>query len=230
MVPFRIKVCGVTEPEIVVDLACAGVDAIGLNFAPLSRRRVTQETAREIASACPAGLLKIGVFVDASIGEMIDCCESVPLDLVQLHGSESWQIYDELFGLLGPGKIVRALPWTDSAGQTINAFLDQAAAVDRLPAAILVDSAVAGRFGGTGAVVAWNEVGAWLRHYPQVPLILAGGLRPENVADAVREARPDGVDVAGGVEISPSHKDLNACRLFAAEAVAAGIRTPSADR
>lgn len=222
MTPFRIKVCGVTDPAVVTELARAQVDAIGLNFAPQSRRRVEQSVARAIAMQTPTGMSKIGVFVDAPLCELLDRYEAVPLDYVQLHGNESWELFSELAAAIGSERIIRAMPWNDPEGRAIEEFLQRAADAQILPAALLIDSVVAGQFGGTGAPVAWDEVGRWSRKHPEVAVVLAGGLTPANVAEAIQSARPDAVDVAGGVERSAGVKNIEACRAFAMAARGAG--------
>lgn len=240
-VPFRIKICGVTDPDSIGPIAASGVDAIGLNFAPASRRRVDQATARAIASSLPTQVAKVGVFVDASLCELLDRCEAVPLDFVQLHGRESFETYAELAAAIGADRIIRALPWSpdpDLAGRAgpetashsfvpraIREFLERAAERQLLPAALLIDSAVGGQFGGTGLPVAWNEVGARRPGEIPVPLLLAGGLTADNVATAIDAARPEGVDVAGGVEVSAGIKDPEACRRFVERARAALARS-----
>lgn len=236
-VPFRTKICGVIDPEGIEAIAASGVEAIGLNFAPASRRRVDQVTARAIASRLPSHVAKVGVFVDAPLCEMLDRFEAVPLDFIQLHGRESFETYAELAEVIGAERIIRALPWRSESSEgeragrdlaatslvpaAIREFLAQAAERQLLPAALLIDSAVGGQFGGTGTPVAWNEVGARRPDEIPVPLLLAGGLTAENVAAAIDAARPAGVDVAGGVEVSAGIKAPEACRRFVEQARAA---------
>ena len=219
--PFRVKVCGLVDPEVVSQALEAGVDAVGLNFAPISKRRVDQMTARRITVAIDGRAKVVGVFVDASLCEILDRVEAVPLDFVQLHGKESFADYAALAREIGAQRIIRALPWDATENSELQRFLDQAADQQLLPAAVLIDSVSQGQFGGTGTTVAWEQVGRRDRNKWPVPLILAGGLTPENVADAILMAEPDAVDVAGGVERSAGFKDPVKTRRFAKAALEA---------
>lgn len=218
---FRVKVCGLVDPEVVPQALEAGVDAFGLNFAPISKRRVDQATARQITVAIDGRAKVVGVFVDASLCEILDRFEAVPLDFVQLHGKETFADYAALAREIGAQRIIRALPWDSADTSELQRFLNVASDQQLLPAAVLIDSVSQGQFGGTGTTVAWEQVGQRDRSKWPVPLILAGGLTPENVADAIRIAEPDAVDVAGGVERSAGFKDPIKTQRFATAALAA---------
>lgn len=218
---FRIKICGVTRESDIEPILAAGADAIGLNFVPTSKRRVDHATAARLSNAIGSRALRVGVFADASSCEILDRWEGLRLDLVQLHGKESPEFFKQLARDIGSERIVRALAWGDEHSAIRVEFLEFIEREKLRPAAILIDSAAGGQFGGTGLSVPWSEVGAWNSRPDGIPLILAGGLTPENVAQAIRASRADGVDTAGGVETSPGAKDASACHLFAQRASSA---------
>lgn len=213
--PIRVKICGVTTVADSRTVAAAGADAVGLNFYARSPRHLSRERAHEIAAAIPASVLKVGVFVDVPIDEIRRTFEQVPLDLVQLHGNEP----DALAVDLGAHRVIRAVPLTPET--------DLPRLAERIahlaPYAVLIDATRGGQFGGTGARVDWEQAAefrALLRQRTATPLLLAGGLRPENIAAAIRAVLPDGVDTASGVESAPGQKDESAVRTFVASALA----------
>jgi phosphoribosylanthranilate isomerase len=196
-----VKICGVTSVADALMAVDAGADAIGLNFAAQSPRRVSVDVAAEIASALPRGVWRVGVFVDAARDAVQSIAERVGLDVLQFHGSESVELCDGW-----DRKTIKAVRVRDAAA------LAQAAVyrVDFL----LADAYVEGIAGGTGQRVPL----AWLGAVPRQRLILAGGLTPENVAAAVNAVRPAGVDVASGVEREPGVKDPEKVKRFIANA------------
>lgn len=194
----RVKICGVTSVEDALMCVEAGADAIGVNFAPRSPRRVGLELARTIVAALPAGVVKVGVFVDASERELRDAIAHVGLGCVQLHG-------DEL-----PELVSAFLPHAYKALR-VQGREALALAASYPGEHILLDAYVPGIAGGTGATFDWT-VAAELAKVRQVTL--AGGLKPENVAAAIRAVRPFCVDVASGVESSPGKKDPSKVRAF----------------
>ncbi len=197
---IAIKICGVTRPEDAAAAAALGATHLGLNFWPRSRRFVTVETARAIAAAVPAEVRLVGVFVNAALDEIEDTVTRAGLHLAQLHGDEEPGFCERL-----AGRYLRALP-ADRAAE---------AALYPNAVAILVDTPTTG-YGGAGVTFDWSLVeGA---RGAGRPLFLAGGLGPGNVAAAVRAVRPDGVDVASGVESAPGIKDLDKMRDFIAAA------------
>jgi phosphoribosylanthranilate isomerase len=195
----RIKICGVTTPEDARRVAEAGADAIGLNFYQKSPRFITPTRAGEIVRALPAFAAPVGVFVGMPIRQV--CAIAFQL------GLRAVQTYDDA----PPGEDpfpfahIPAFRVKDAAGlDHIRRFVDAATVLGRRPAAVLVDSHVADYMGGTGHKAPWELLAGF---DPGVPLILAGGLTPENVADAIALVRPWGVDVASGVESAPGQKD-----------------------
>jgi phosphoribosylanthranilate isomerase len=205
-----IKICGVTTPEDAEMVAEAGADAIGLNFVPSSPRVVSEERARSIAQAVRGRVEIVGVFANRTPEEMRDVAERVGLDWVQLHGDESPDTLAAASRMrqgLGAMKAVRV-------GQAADVEQARRFAGERL----LVDALVRGALGGTGHAFDWSLVVALAR---ERSLVLAGGLRPDNVARAVLQVRPFGVDTASGVEHMPGQKSAAATRAFVAGARAA---------
>lgn len=199
MAAVRVKICGITRVEDALAAAAAGADAIGLVFYAKSPRAVDIEQAREILAALPPFVTAVGLFVDAERSELERILASVPLDLLQFHGDESVQ-QCEAFGR----PYIKAL--------RVKAGDDIAAQVARYPSAqgILLDAYVEGVPGGTGEAFDWSLIPQMLSK----PLILAGGLRPDNVAEAVSRVRPYAVDVSGGVEASKGVKDVEKVDAF----------------
>jgi phosphoribosylanthranilate isomerase len=198
-----IKICGVTTPEDAAMVAAAGADAIGVNLWPGSKRHVTPDAARDILAAIPTGVLKVGVFVDAPDDEVERQIDALGLDRAQLHGDEA----AASFGRLDP-RLVRVVRVRDESSFEREAGWS--------PALWLYDAHVDG-YGGGGVLAPWSLIAARARR----PFLLAGGLTPENVAAAIRATRPDGVDVASGVESGPRRKDAAKVVAFIAAARAA---------
>ncbi len=207
---FRIKICGITRPEDALAAATAGVDAIGLNFYPQSVRFVGDEQARRIAAAVPAGLVRVGVFVNAAADEIQRTFDRTPLDLIQLHGDEP----PEFLCRLGDRPIVRVFRVASGGLAAAMAYLDRCRQLGATPRLVLADAAAGRAYGGTGELADWSG----LSGYPAVnwhpSLILAGGLTPDNVSEAIRAVRPAGVDTASGVESSPGIKDTELMKRF----------------
>jgi phosphoribosylanthranilate isomerase len=208
---FRIKICGVTRPADAASIADAGADAIGLNFYSASPRFVDDDRAAEIIAALPAHVAKVGVFVNADAATIRKKVERLGLDWVQLHGDEPPEFVAELPGLA----VIRAVRLQDWASVLLPASKGK---LIRLPKAVLIDAYSASAYGGTGTTVAWEAVPGAKNRLAGLPVILAGGLTPENVAEAIQMARPDAVDTASGVESSPGIKDLAKVREFVAAA------------
>jgi len=215
---FRIKICGlrsVEDARIAID---AGADAIGLNFYGKSCRYVKPEMAKEIAAEIMSDAIPVGLFVNHSAEDIRTICHEVGLQVVQLHGDEP----PEFLGQINRDyDIVRARRISEKGLVEISEDLQACAELSgSCPDALLLDAAAPGQYGGTGKTISWLEIA---NHHDQlgIPLILAGGLTPENVAEAIRTVRPHGVDVASGVESSPGVKDKEKMRLFVAAARAA---------
>lgn len=194
----RVKICGVTTVEDARMCLEAGADAIGLNFARRSPRRVELDLARRIVEVIPQQVISVGVFVDATEAELRQVIASTGIRCVQLHGAEP------------PDLVAAFLPHAYKALRVRgDAVQDEA---ERYPGEfILLDAYVPGVEGGTGATFDWS-LAAKLAKLRKVTL--AGGLTPDNVAEAVRVVRPFCVDVASGVESAPGVKDKAKVRAF----------------
>jgi phosphoribosylanthranilate isomerase len=188
----RIKVCGVTRPEDARAAAGAGVDAIGLVFHPPSRRAVDIETACRVVSALPPFVTAVALFLDPEAERVREVVERVPVGLLQFHGSESAAFCTD-FGR----------PYIKAVAMGAGDDPESLAAEHPAALALLADSHAAGTGGGTGTAFPWDL----LPRERGYRLILAGGLSPDNVAEAVARVRPDAVDVSSGVESEPGIKD-----------------------
>jgi phosphoribosylanthranilate isomerase len=214
---FQIKICGITSPEDARAAADAGADALGLNFYPGSPRYVTPDQAQRIVAELPAGIARVGVFVNASEAEIRAIAAHVGLDLLQLHGEESM----ELLQSLQPWPVVRAFRCQGEADRRVLEYLDQARSRNCLPDAVLLDAYDPAARGGTGRVLNWIGVARLRPQLGRLPLVLAGGLTPENIERAIRQAGPAAVDTASGVERAPGRKDAQRMRDFVRAARAA---------
>jgi len=204
-----IKICGVTTAGDAAMIAAAGADAIGVNLWPGSKRYVETDAARAVLGAVPAGVLKVGVFVDPPDAEEVTWkMQVLGLDRAQLHGDE--RAAD--FAMFDPARIIRAVRVRDAVS------FDAAAGWN--PALWLYDAFVDG-FGGGGVPAPWPLIARHARR----PFLLAGGLTPDNVAAAIRATHPDGIDVASGVERRPGIKDPAKVTAFIAAARAATSAT-----
>ena len=199
----KIKVCGLTRVDDALACASAGVDWVGLNFHPASPRRVEPSTAAEIIAALPGTCEAVGLFVNRPADEVAEIARRLGLGVVQLHGDEP----PEAVAALGHLRVVRAFRLADArAVDAMAAYLERAGSLGRLPDAVLLDAHVAGRAGGTGRTIA-DDLLDLLPSLRLPPVILAGGLTPENVAVRVARVDPWMVDTASGVESAPGRKD-----------------------
>ncbi len=195
----RVKICGITRPEDGLAAAAAGADAIGLVFYSPSPRHVTIEQARAVTAALPPFVTTVALLVNAAADEVRAVIEAVRPDLLQFHGDESPD-YCAAFGL----------PYIKALRMRAEADVREAARRHIGARGLLLDSYQPGVPGGTGAAFDWQRV----PHDIDLPLILAGGLTPENVVEAIRSVRPYAVDVSGGVEQSKGIKDAAKVAAF----------------
>jgi len=196
----KIKICGIkTLPDALAAID-AGADYLGFNFYPKSERFIEIDTCAEITSIIKRKhpeIHLVGVFVNLPVDDIKLILETCSLDFAQLHGDETLEM---LNALDGKGfKAFRGVP------QHVNGF-----ACEQAPA-LLVDAVVKCAYGGTGVTADWSAAAELAKRYL---LLLAGGLTPENVAEAVRQVRPWGVDVASGVESAPGVKDAGKMKAF----------------
>jgi phosphoribosylanthranilate isomerase len=200
---MRVKICGITNREDALAAVEAGAHALGFVFAP-SPRQVTPEQAAAIIAALPPFVQTVGVFVDADVRSVLSRCR---LDAVQFHGQES---PEEMAGITGVRRIKACRVATSADLESLAAYRDAADA-------FLLDARVSGIAGGTGQSFPW-PLAREARRFG-LPIILAGGLTPENVATAIEAGRPEAVDVSSGVEVSPGRKDRDRVRRFVAAAM-----------
>jgi len=229
---FHVKICGVTSAADARLAADAGADAVGLNFIAGSPRRLDPARARDVAAAVPRGVLRVGVFAGCPAAEMLAVVRAVGLDAVQLHGHlapgggpcDPPSRCAELGGLpvIRAARLAAGPP--GEALAAVRTWIAAAVAAGRGPALVIVDAAVpaataAGLLGGTGHTVDWEALSR--AGTLAVPMALAGGLTPANVAAAIRATGMGAVDTASGVEAAPGRKDPLKVRQFVATARAA---------
>ena len=199
-----LKVCGITRPEDAARAVAEGATALGFVFCTRSPRYVAPECAARIIASVPPAVLTVGVFVDAAEGDVDDVAERTGIGAVQLHGNEP-----PSFVVAGGRRVLRSMTLA-SAAATCEAWPHRVT--------LLLDAADPVRRGGTGTMVDWDAAARVAR---QRPIVLAGGLTPENVAAAIATVRPFGVDVSSGVEAAPGVKDHTKLTEFLANARAA---------
>ena len=207
---IRTKICGITRLEDATACVEAEADAIGFNFYKKSKRYIEPALAAEISQTLPTTFAKVGVFVNAGAEEIMMTVSLARLSHVQLHGDEDPDLIGQLSRFVSPEtQLIRAVRVIDNdlkaAQKEIATWEDAGADL------ILLDAASAGSFGGTGKRLDWKALTSlsfrtrWL---------LAGGLNPEVVSEAIESAKPDGVDVASGVEDSPGVKNKMLIQKF----------------
>jgi phosphoribosylanthranilate isomerase len=201
---IRVKICGITSAADARAACQAGADSIGLNFYDQSPRHINIVDASKIRAQIPKDVEAVGVFVNLPAEEVAATCASVHLDAAQLHGDESPRIVAELAHKVRVIKAFRVK--ADFALETLDHYSDAFA--------FLLDAAQAGQYGGTGHTTDWALA---RRAAAAHRIILAGGLKPENVAAAIRVVHPYAVDVASGVESKPGKKDHARVREFIQE-------------
>ena len=187
----RVKICGITSREDALHAAASGADALGFVFYDKSPRAVTPAQVRTIIAGLPPLVTCVGLFVNEAPEQVRAIAEQCGLDVIQLHGDE-----DPVACHYPPHRVVKALRVRDA-----QSLADHGA---YQVSALLLDAWVPESYGGTGHLGNWELAETVAR---QRPVILAGGLTPENVAAAVRQVRPYGVDVSSGVESEPGKKD-----------------------
>jgi len=208
-----IKICGTTNMDDARASLAAGASALGFIFAP-SPRRVDIPTASDIVEALTTDVETIGVFVDEHPRRVGEICGQVPFTGVQLHGEEPPELMKEFRQTLGGRQIIKTLHAADlleSGEAKLASYLAKGGYLD----AILLDSGSADQPGGTGKPFPWAQLKPFAAKIREaMPLIIAGGLDAENVADAIAMFEPWGVDVVSGVEFEPGKKSTSKLRSF----------------
>jgi phosphoribosylanthranilate isomerase len=197
---MRIKICGITNLKDALLAAALGADALGFIFYPKSPRALAPEAARAIIQQLPPFISTVGVFVDEEAATVRELAARVGLDWLQLHGKES----PEYCRSLGR-RVIKGFRIKDQSS------LGDLAIYRDAVQALLLDTYKKGQTGGTGESFDW-QLAREARQFG--PIILAGGLKPDNVARAIKTAQPEAVDVASGVEAAPGEKDPEKLRAF----------------
>ena len=206
-----VKICGVTDVDDGLLAVALGADALGLNFVPGSVRQIAPGRARDIVARIPGEVMNVGIFRNEAKERVVDIVHTAGLDAAQLHGNEP---VDDV------AWVAERVPTVIKA---VAAGTEQASRAGDFPVPIvLVDAMVP----GSGEVFDWSLAESLPSNRS---VLLAGGLNPDNVADAIAAVRPWGVDVASGVESAPGRKDPSALRLFIQNAKAAGERLVTSD-
>ncbi|MDH3718295.1 MAG: phosphoribosylanthranilate isomerase [Planctomycetota bacterium] len=214
---FRIKICGLTSIADARTVRHSGADAVGLNFYDQSRRFVDVTVAERILAELPGDIQRVGVFVNATDDEVCRIFDHLQLDLIQLHGDEP----PEYLLSLGGRPVLRAFRLGTSGVGPIVQYLNQCEASGAMPQALLIDAHQPGAYGGTGVTADWELLADQRGNLPALPLVLAGGLNADNVADAIAKVAPQAVDTSSGVESQPGQKDPQLVQQFVAAADAA---------
>lgn len=201
MARTRVKICGITRLEDAIAAAELGVDAVGLVFYPKSSRLVSPAGAAAIVAALPPFVTSVGLFLDADASEVRDVLAQVALDLLQFHGDEE-PAFCASFGR----PFIKAVPMR--VGADVAAYAQDFKAAK----ALLLDSHGGGVIGGTGERFDWSKIPS--RSRIGKPIILAGGLNPANIGEAVQQIQPYGVDISSGVESAKGIKDHTLMREF----------------
>ena len=198
----RVKICGLTRTEDAIAAEKAGADAVGLVFYPPSRRNVSITQATDICRSLPPFITKVGLFVDAQQMLIEEVLAKVAIDVLQFHGQESEQTcasfgkpYIKALHIGKEANIAKSITRFESAS------------------AVLLDTYVKDHPGGTGKTFDWDRISTECLK----PVILAGGLNPDNVRVAIRKVNPYAVDISGGVESSPGRKDIVKMNQFIKE-------------
>ena len=199
-----VKICGITNEADARTAIDAGADALGFNMVRRSARYIDIDKAAAWIDNLPKEICKVAVIADPNWEDACRIGQLRFIDALQLHGNESPEFCRRLADAEIP--FAKAVPVTGSKSL--------AGLPDYFTDTMILDSSARGTFGGTGKPFPWKFAPEFVRHHPRISVILAGGLNPENVAEAVRVVRPRGVDVTTGVEALPGKKDANLVKAF----------------
>lgn len=204
---MRIKICGITQVEQGQAIATMGATALGFICVPQSPRYVSAEQIREVVQHLPAGVDRVGVFANASLGDIVAVVTQAGLTVVQLHGNETADFAQQVRQQLPQVELIKAVRVRSS--EQLAELEQYRNSIDTL----LLDAYHPDLLGGTGKTLDWEALQTF---QPFCPWLLAGGLTPDNVRSALSMVHPDGIDLSSGVERSPGDKDLQkVAALFA---------------
>jgi phosphoribosylanthranilate isomerase len=209
-----VKICGITNLEDALTAVEAGADALGFVFYDKSPRKVDVAAVREMIDELPGKVEKVGVFVDASSEHMSKIVSQTGLTAIQLYGESAWD-YVRRFEVdadcsFGTAKVIPAIP-----GNSLKEGFVISNRCREQGFALLLDAQTNGKMGGTGTTFDWAATRDMVQEVSlQIPVIVAGGLTPLNVGEAIKMFRPFGVDVSSGVEARPGKKDPEKIRAF----------------
>ncbi len=199
-----LKICGVTRADDAARLIELGVHALGINFWRQSKRYLAPDQAEPILRACDGKIHRVGVFVNEHPDLPKHLLESGLIDIAQFHGDETPE-YCSTFAEAGN-------PFIKAVGVKNRESLENI--TDYRADAILLDTPAPGVYGGTGETFDWSHAKAFIDSHPDIPVLLAGGITPENAADAISQVQPAALDVASGAELSPGIKDFQKVRAL----------------
>ena len=203
---MRVKICGIKQPEQGKAIAIAGATALGFICVPNTPRYVTKQQIRAVVEQLPKQIDRIGVFANSSVEDICQIVEFAGLTGVQLHGDESPEFCQQMRSMLPDIEIIKALRIKNSQA------LEQAQIYFSSVDTLLLDAYNPQMLGGTGATLDWKTL---QQFQPGCPWLLAGGLTPDNVLDALKQVNPNGIDLSSGVERAPGDKDLDkVAKLF----------------
>lgn len=204
---MRVKICGITQASQGEAIAHLGATDLGFICVPASKRYITPTQIKAVVQNLSTSINLIGVFANTTIPNICQCLSQADLTGIQLHGDESPEFCQQLRTVLAPEiEIIKAIRVKTSAA------LDRANAYAKIVDTLLLDAYHPDQLGGTGKTLDW---GALQQFFPDCPWLLAGGLTPDNILEALKQINPTGIDLSSGVERSPGDKDLGkVARLF----------------
>ena len=201
---MRVKICGITQIDQGQKIAALGANSLGFICVERSPRYVTSEQIKAIALALPSQIDKVGVFADCPLTEITAIVTQASLTGVQLHGTETPEFCTQLRRAIAPDiELIKAFRIKSAAS------LSETAAYTSCVDTLLLDAYHPQMLGGTGKTLDWQDLAQF---EPALPWMLAGGLTPDNIANALSRLKPDGIDLSSGVERSPGDKDLEKVR------------------